>query len=301
MTPAERASRSSGREDGLARPPAPQRIVSLLPATTDVIVALGLSDRLVGRSFECTGPAEVLAVPPVTVDLLSHASTSREIDEAVRAAAAGGTSSSSVDIELLQSLDPDVILTQDLCDVCAIPAASLTDLGVPLVRTHPHTLADVEEMIVEVATALGVAERGRQVAADMRARIDAVRRRSAGTAQRRVVVAEWIDPPFTAGHWIPEMVEAAGGVDLLGEAGGRSRETTWDAVRSAQPDLVILAPCGLDAERARAEFAAIDETLPCPVVAIDADRLTAAPAPSLAEGIEVLADLLHGVGPAPRS
>jgi iron complex transport system substrate-binding protein len=286
---------STGSTDGLLDGSAsPQRIVSLLPATTEIVVALGLIDRLVGRSFECTGSAEVLAVPAVTVDLLTHATTSRAIDEAVRAAATDGSSSSAVDIELLRRLAPDVILTQDLCEVCAIPAASLVDLEIPLVRTHPHTLAGVADMIIQVATALGVADRGERIAADMLARIARVREEVDGLPRRRVVVAEWIDPPFTAGHWIPEMVAAAGGDDLLGEAGGRSRETTWDAVRAAEPDLVVLAPCGLDAERANAEFSATGETLACPIVAIDADRLTAAPAPSLAEGVERLAELFHG-------
>ena len=292
MSEGERVSDPS--PDGRSSPGAPQRIVSLLPATTEIVVALGLVDRLVGRSFECTGPPDVLAVPPVTVDLLAHASTSAEIDAAVRAAAAGGESSSSVDVGLLRSLAPDVILTQDLCAVCAVPAASLTGLDVPLVRTHPHTLVEVEDMIVQVATALGVEERGRRIAADMHARIDDVRRRYSDGPQRRVVVAEWIDPPFTAGHWIPEMVAAAGGIELLGEAGGRSHATTWDSVRSARPDIVVLAPCGFDAQRARAEFVATGETLDCPVVAIDADRLTAAPGPSLADGVERLAELLHG-------
>ncbi len=272
----------------------PERIVSLLPATTEVVVALGLADRLVGRSFECTGPAEVMAAPAVTVDLIAHAATSHDIDAAVRTAAENGESTSRVDLELLQRLAPDVILTQDLCDVCAVPASALTSLGVPLVRTHPHTLDEVADMVVQVAEALGVPERGARVANDMRERIDRVRERVAHLPPRRVVVAEWIDPPFTAGHWIPEMVAAAGGIELLGTAGGRSRETTWDAVRTAGPELVVLAPCGLDATRARTEFAATGEVLPCPVVAIDAGRLTAAPAPSLAEGVERFAELLHG-------
>jgi iron complex transport system substrate-binding protein len=272
----------------------PERIVSLLPATTEVVVALGLADRLVGRSFECTGPAEVMAAPAVTVDLIAHAATSQDIDAAVRTAAENGEGTSRVDLELLQRLAPDVILTQDLCDVCAVPASALTSLGVPLVRTHPHTLDEVADMVVQVAEALGVPERGARVANDMRERIDRVRERVAHLPPRRVVVAEWIDPPFTAGHWIPEMVAAAGGIELLGTAGGRSRETTWDAVRTAGPELVVLAPCGLDATRARTEFAATGEVLPCPVVAIDAGRLTAAPAPSLAEGVERFAELLHG-------
>jgi iron complex transport system substrate-binding protein len=280
----------------LGAPAVPGRIVSLLPATTEVVVALGLADRLVGRSFECTGPPEVLAAPAVTVDLIAHAATSQDIDVAVRAAAANGQGTSRVDLGRLEQLAPDVILTQDLCDVCAVPASSLASLGVPLLRTHPHTLDQVADMVVQVAEALGVLERGVRVATDMRERIDRVRERVAHRRPRRVVVAEWIDPPFTAGHWIPEMVAAAGGIELLGTAGGRSRETTWDAVRAAGPELVVLAPCGLDAGRARAEFAAVGPELDCPVVAIDADRLTAAPAPSLAEGVERFAELLHGDG-----
>jgi iron complex transport system substrate-binding protein len=276
---------------------APRRIVSLLPATTEIVVALGLADRLVGRSFECTGPAEVMDATVVTVDLIAHATTSQDIDAAVRSAASNGEGTSRVDLELVEQLAPDVILTQDLCDVCAVPASALTPLGVPLVRTHPHTLAEVADMIVRIAEELGVRERGVRVADDMRERIERVRQRVARLAPRRVVVAEWIDPPFTAGHWIPEMVAAAGGVELLGTAGGRSHATTWDAVRAVDPELVVLAPCGLDASRARSEFAATGEQLPCPVVAIDADRLTAAPAPSLAEGVERLAALLHGLSP----
>ena len=272
---------------------APQRIVSLLPASTDIVVALGLADRLVGRSFECTGPDEVLATPAVTTDLLGAATTSREIDDAVRAAATSGSGTSSVDLDRIAALGPDVILTQDLCDVCAVPAASLTSLGVPLVTTHPHTLEGIAESIVTIATALGVKERGERVADEMRRRIEAVRRRVADRPRRRVVVAEWIDPPFVAGHWIPEMVAAAGGDDPLGVAGGRSTPTTWDAIRAEEPELVILAPCGLDATRATQEFAATGERLDCPVVAIDADRLTAGPGPSVAEGVERIADLLH--------
>lgn len=272
----------------------PERIVSLLPATTEIVVALGLADRLVGRSFECTGSDEVMAVPAVTIDRIAAATTSQEIDAAVRDAAAAGVGTSTLDRELLEQLAPDVILTQDLCDVCALPAASLTGLGVPLVRTHPHTLEEVATTIEQIATALGVPERGVAVAEQMRRRIASVREQVARLPVRRVVVAEWIDPPFTAGHWIPEMVAAAGGIELLGTAGGRSRETTWDTIRSVQPELVVLAPCGLDARRARSEFAAAGVQLACPTVAIDADRLTAAPAPSLAHGVARLAALLHG-------
>jgi len=272
----------------------PQRIVSLLPATTEIVVALGLSDRLVGRSFECTGPEEVMATPAVTIDRIADATTPQEIDAAVRAAAASGEGTSTIDLALLERLAPDVILTQDLCDVCAVPANALTTLGVPLVRTHPHTLDEVADMILQVAEALGVEERGAQVAADMRERIDRVRQHVAPLTRRRVVVAEWIDPPFTAGHWIPEMVAAAGGIELLGTAGGRSRVTTWDEVRAAEPEIVVLAPCGLDAARAQKDFGATGQSLSCPVVAIDADRLTAAPAPSLAAGVERFAELLHG-------
>jgi iron complex transport system substrate-binding protein len=270
------------------------RIVSLLPAATDVVVALGLTEQLVGRSFECTGPDPVAELPAVTVDLLAGATSSADIDAAVRAAAAAGTGTSQVDLGLLARLAPDVILTQDLCDVCAVPAASLTGLGVPLVRSQPHTLAEVADTVVRIARALGVEARGREVAEEMRARIDAVRHRVAGRAPRRVVLVEWLDPPFTAGHWIPEMIAAAGGVELLGTAGARSVPTTWDAVRAARPELVVLAPCGFDEARTETEFAAVGVELACPTVVIDADRLTARPSPLLAAGVERLAELFHG-------
>jgi len=272
------------------------RIVSLLPAATDVVVALGLSDQLVGRTFECTGPDPVASVPAVTIDLLAGLTSSSEIDGAVRAASLAGTGTSQVDRGLLESLEPDIILTQDLCDVCAVPASALVGLDVPLVRSQPHTLGEVADAVVRIAVALGVEERGRAVAADMLSRIEAVRARVRDREPRRVVVVEWLDPPFTAGHWIPEMVAAAGGVELLGVAGARSVPTTWDAVRAAGPELVVLAPCGFDEERTHAEFGALSVELPCSTVVIDADRLTARPSPLLAEGVERLADLLHGPG-----
>lgn len=269
------------------------RIVSLLPAATDVVVALGLADQLVGRTFECTGPDPVPDVPAVTIDLLAGLTSSSDIDEAVRAASVAGTGTSRIDRELLDRLAPDIILTQDLCDVCAVPASALAGIDVPLVRSQPHTLAEVADAVVRIAVGLGAESAGLAVAADMLARIDAVRTRVRDRPVRRVVVVEWLDPPFTAGHWIPEMVTAAGGLELLGVAGARSVPTTWDAVRAVEPDLVVLAPCGFDEARTHAEFAALGIELPCPTVVIDADRLTARPSPKLAEGVERLADLLH--------
>lgn len=268
------------------------RIVSLLPAATDIVVALGLTDQLVGRSFECTGPDPVADVPAVTIDLLAGITSSADIDAAVRAASETGAGTSQVDVALLARLAPDVILTQDLCDVCAVPASSLVGLDVPLIRSQPQTLVEVADTVVRIAVALGVAERGRMVADDMLARIEAVRARTRTRTQRRVVLVEWLDPPFTAGHWIPEMIAAAGGVDLLGVTGARSVPTTWDAVRDVRPELVVLAPCGFDEPRTHAEFAALDVELACPTVVIDSDRLTARPSPLLAEGVERLAELL---------
>lgn len=268
------------------------RIVSLLPAATDIVVALGLTDRLVGRSFECTGPDPVADVPEVTIDLLAWIESSADIDAAVRTASAAGTGTSQVNFKMLEQLAPDIILTQDLCDVCAVPASSLVGIDVPLIRSQPQTLTEVADAVIRIAIALGVEERGRVVAGDMLARIEAVRSRFRERAPRRVVLVEWLDPPFTAGHWKPEMIAAAGGVDLLGVAGSRSVSTTWDAVRNADPELVVLAPCGFDEQRTYAEFAALGVELACPTVVIDADRLTARPSPLLAEGVERLAELL---------
>jgi iron complex transport system substrate-binding protein len=270
------------------------RIVSLLPSATEIVADLGLVGSLVGRSHECQWPREVLTIPVVSSSRIDSAVLDgRQIDEAVRTALEKGEALYAVDGGLLASLRPDVIITQDLCKVCAVSGAEIADVGAKVISLGPRTLSEVAESVRYLARELGVADRGEELAGAMIRRIERVRQAVAGKKRPRVFVAEWIDPPFACGHWIPEMVQAAGGDEVMGRAGERSVPTTWDAVRAAQPELVIAAPCGFDEERSAREAAGIAGD--CPVVAVDADRYFVRPAPSLARGVEILARIFHGV------
>ena len=269
------------------------RIVSLLPSATEIVADLGLVSSLVGRSHECQWPEAVRDVPVVSASHIDSAALDgRQIDEAVRDAVAKGEALYAVDGELLSALRPDVILTQDLCRVCAVSGDDLADTGARIITLGPRTLAEVADSVRRLGDELGVPERGTAVADEMLQRIDRVRAAVSGRQRPRVFVAEWIDPPFACGHWIPEMVEAAGGEEVMGRAGQRSVRTTWDAVRAAKPELIVAAPCGFDEERSAREAESINAG--CPVVAVDAVRYFVRPAPSLARGVEILARIFHG-------
>jgi iron complex transport system substrate-binding protein len=271
------------------------RIVSLLPSATEIVADLGLLDSLVGRSHECQWPEDVRSVPVVSASRIDSAALSgRQIDEAVRGAVEKGEALYAVDGELLAALRPDVIITQDLCKVCAVSGAEIAEVGAKVISLGPRTLSEVAASVLFLASKLGVDDRGIAVAGKMLERIEAVRQAAREKRRLRVFVAEWIDPPFACGHWIPEMVEAAGGEEVLGRAGERSAQTTWEDVRAARPELVVAAPCGFDEERAAREAESID--VGCPVVAVDADRYFVRPAPSLARGVEILARIFHGQG-----
>lgn len=268
------------------------RVVSLLPSATEIVADLGLADCLVGRSHECNWPEAVRSVPVVSASRVdSWKLSGRQIDEAVRHAVASGGALYAVDAGLLADLRPDVIITQDLCRVCAASGEDFEAVSARVISLGPRTLAEVAESVRHLARELGVAERGRELAGVMMERIESVRRAVQGRRRPRVFVAEWIDPPFACGHWIPEMVEAAGGDEVLGRAGRRSVRTTWEAVCAAEPELVIAAPCGYDEVRAAREAESID--VGCPVVPVDADRYFVRPAPSLACGVEILAGIFH--------
>jgi iron complex transport system substrate-binding protein len=200
----------------------------------------------------------------------------------------------AIDRALLEALQPDLILTQNLCAVCAVSADKISELcatDVEVVALDARTLAEIEEGILSLADLLGVAARGCTVVAEMEAKIAAVRRRVAGAPARSVFVAEWLEPPYAAGHWIPEMVEIAGGREILGHAGAPSYPTSWETVREARPELVVIAPCGFDHARAGRE--ATLPPLACRTVAVDSNAYYARPAPRLADGIAQLAFLVH--------
>jgi iron complex transport system substrate-binding protein len=267
------------------------RVVSLLPSATEIVGDLGLASLLVGRSEECDRPAGVAGLPVVSAARIDLSTLpSDQVDDAVRAAIADGRSLYAVDAELLESLAPDLLLTQDLCAVCAVSSGELCDTGVPTLSLDPRTLDEVAESCVTVADALGVRSRGEALADRMRAELEEVRERVAGRPRPRVFVAEWVDPPYAPGHWLPELVELAGGECVLGTAGEHSIRTSWDDVRALEPELVVLAPCGYDADRAAREPL---PPLDAAVVAVDANAFYARPAPALALGARQLAHLFH--------
>jgi iron complex transport system substrate-binding protein len=272
------------------------RICSLVPSATEIVAALGLGDCLVAVSAECDFPPEVRRLPAVSASRVETSTLSSvAIDRAVRGALAEGRSLYAVDADLIEELAPDVVLTQDLCAVCAVASgevAGLCAVAAEIVSVDAGTLAEIEASVLRLAERLGVPDRGRAVVEEMRAKIEAVRAGVAGAPRRRVFVAEWLDPPYAAGHWVPEMVELAGGRDVLGRAGASSYATSWDAVLEHDPELVVLAPCGFDHRRAAREAMSVP-AFACRVVAVDANAYFARPAPRVADGIAQLAFLIH--------
>jgi len=271
------------------------RICSFLPSATEIIADLGLIDSLVGVSDECRWPPEVVGKPVVTTARIDAASmSSLEIDDAVRASVHDGHSLYAVDAELVAELAPDLIVTQDLCSVCAVSSGELATacpVDVDVLSLDPGTLTEVADSIRVLAHRLGAAARGRDLAAAMLTEIGRTAALVRDERRRRVFFAEWIEPPFCAGHWLPEMIELAGGEDVLGRPGEPSYSTTWADVVASAPELVIVGPCGFGAEEAAARAEQLD--LPCPAVAVDGDAYYSRPGPRLAAGVRQLAHLLH--------
>lgn len=278
--------------------------MSLLPAATDIVAELGLLGDLVGRTHECDWPAEVSTVPVVTAtgidqDVLS----SKEISTAV-----GGHRGSAiydVDTALLARLAPDVVLTQDLCDVCAVSyrrvteAVRVLDSGPRVLSLEPRTLDEVVGCLHTVATALGTTA-APQVSA-LLARLDAVRAEVAGLPRPRVAAIEWLDPVWPAGHWVPDQITCAGGTPLLAAPGEHTTPVAWQAVLDARPDVVLLLPCGFPPERTMAELDLLTRLpgwadLPR-VWVLDGPAHYNRPGPRVVRGAEVLARVLHDVGP----
>jgi iron complex transport system substrate-binding protein len=271
------------------------RICSLLPSATEIVAELDLVESLVGISEECDWPPEVRDLPIVTASRVDTTRlTGLEIDKAVRAALGDGRPLYAIDRELLEAIRPDLILTQNLCAVCAVAADHVSELcatDAEVVALDAHTLTEIEGRILSLADLLSVSARGRSVVAEMEAKIAAVRACVADAPSRSVFVAEWLEPPYAAGHWIPEMVAIAGGRDVLGQAGAPSYPTSWETVSEARPELVVVAPCGFDHKRAARE--ATLPPLACRAVAVDSNAYYARPAPRLADGIAQLAFLIH--------
>ena len=285
------------------------RLVSLLPSATEIVYSLGLGDQLAGVTFECDEPASARAEKTIVVGGLdTRGMTPREIDDYVRGRLAAGGDLYTLHEQALAGLQPDLILTQDLCRVCALPSgqveAALTYLGCQarVLTLDPRTLDEVLDSIHAVAQAAGVPARAGRLVAGLRARLAAVAARVAGRPRPKVAVVEWVDPPFTAGHWVPGLVTAAGGTPVAGRAGEPSVAATWAEIAAAAPEMVVVAPCGYHLPGAAEQAQIAARELPgVPVWAIDADGIIVRPGPRLVTGVEALAALLHpGVAaPAP--
>jgi iron complex transport system substrate-binding protein len=285
------------------------RVVSLLPAATEIVAALGRSDWLVGVSHECDWPPEVCRKPQVTRCAIEAGLPSAEVDRRVRETLAATGTLYTLDEALLRRLEPEVILTQRLCDVCAVGYGSVAALaatlpGPPrLVNLEPSCLDDILADIRRVAAALAARDAGEAVVASLQARVEAVRSRAAQAVQRPgCVLLEWIDPPFCSGHWGPELVEIAGGVELLGRAGEPSRRVAWESVWAARPEVLVLACCGYPVERTLRDLPILQsypgwEMLPAVragrVYAVDASSYFTRPGPRVVDSLEILAEILH--------
>ena len=282
------------------------RIVSLLPSTTEILFALGAGEEVVGVTFECDHPAQARERRIVSTSAMPAGLSSAEIDAFVVAAMRAGEDLYHLDEGALAGLDADLVVTQDLCAVCAVDVSVVDDalahLGctAEVLTIDPHTLEEVLASVAVLGRATGREEAADRLVLDLRTRLEAVAPQRAGSPPR-VLVLEWTDPPFAPGHWVPEMVTLAGGVPALGTAGEKSVRVTWDQVRESRPDLVVCAPCGFhldDAAALAADVVASGE-LPegVPVWAVDANASWARPGPRLVDGIEALARIVDpGLG-----
>jgi iron complex transport system substrate-binding protein len=271
-----------------------------LPAATEITYALGAGADLVGRSHECDYPPQVRSLPVVSKPALPLEGLSQhEIDRAVSAHLATGESLYQVDELLLDELRPDLVFTQDLCQVCA---PSGNELGRALselshqpqvLSLTPRNLAEIEENIVAIGDATGRAEAARQLVSENRERVRNVVSAVSGATARRVAFLEWTEPLFCAGHWVPEMVSAAGGDDPLGQPGADSQRMTWDDVAASSPEMIIVAPCGYGLKDAIAVANRLPRVIDAEIYAVDANAYFARPGPRVAEGMELLAHLFH--------
>jgi iron complex transport system substrate-binding protein len=291
------------------------KIASLLPSATEIVYALGLGDDLVGVTDECDYPADAVTKPVISRSALPQGriQTPREIDEAVRAKVASGSDTDGqlyvLDTELLRRERPDVILTQDLCRVCAVPSGqvkqALDTIGLPeaeVVSLDPHTLDEVVAQIGAVGAILDRADRAAAITESMRDRIAKVRETAKRVPTVSVFALEWSDPPFAAGHWVPDMIEAVGGTPLLAEKGQPSREVAWHEVRVAAPEVTVFMPCGYYLEEAedeadsflgQADFADTPAVRNGNTFAVDATSFFSRPGPRIVDGLEILAWAVH--------
>jgi iron complex transport system substrate-binding protein len=279
------------------------RIVSLVPSATEMLFALGLGDEVVAVTHECDYPQDVIELPKVTRNALPEGLSAAETDAAVKERTLAGESIYELDVELLHELEPDLIVTQALCTVCAVSyddvrrIAQTMDSSPQVLSLDPRTVGEVLGDARTIAQATGRKDAAVELVGDAARRIDRIRLATRELKRPRVAALEWLDPPFVAGHWTPQLIDYAGGEDVIGLPGEHSLESTWEAVALAQPDIVIVMPCGYDAELAYREAEMHREQLSSlgagEVVAVDAAAYFSRPGPRIVDGLELLARILH--------
>jgi iron complex transport system substrate-binding protein len=279
------------------------RIASLVPSATETLFALGVGDEVIAVTHECDHPPGVQELPHLTRSVIPEGLSPGEIDAAVLERTQRGEAIYELDEDRLADLDPDLIVTQELCAVCAVSYDDVVEVAQRLpsqprvIALDPRTLGEVLGDVRTLAEATDRRDAGVDVVQDAAARIDRVRVAVRGAERPRVAALEWLDPVYVAGHWTPQLIEYAGGEDVLGRAGEHSEVRTWEEVAAAAPDVVVVMPCGYDAPRALEEARAHAEQLAAlgagQVVAVDAAAYFSRPGPRLIDGMELLAHVLH--------
>jgi len=275
------------------------RIISLVPNGTEILFAVGAGNLVVGVSHECDYPAEALTRPILTGSALTPGMRSAEVDKAVSAQVGSGESLYTLDESRIAELAPDLIVTQQLCPVCAVSTEQVDGAIQPLPRCpdvlslDPKTLADVMADIRRIGEVTGRTAEAEALVRDLVRRLDAVRARVQGRPRPRVAALEWLDPPFAGGHWVPEMIEIAGGTDVFAKPGDHSARLTWEQVREADPDILVVMPCGYDEAGAAAQLALLGDRsdLRGRMFPVDANGCFSRPGPRLVDGIERLAQI----------
>ncbi len=279
------------------------RIASLVPSATEMLFALGLGDSVVAVTHECDYPPAVASLPQLTRTVLPSGLEAAEIDLAVKATVAEGRALYELDEELLERLEPDLIVTQAICQVCAVSYEDVVSVAARLpgsprvVQQDPSTLGEMLDDVVLLAEAAGIADEGRELRGELEGRLAAVRGAVSEAGRPRVIALEWLDPPFVGGHWLPEMISIAGGEDVAGPPGLKSPEVRWGELTGLGADVVVAMPCGWYVEDARRQaiehWARIEGLGATRVFAVDAASSFSRPGPRLVDGVELLAHLFH--------
>lgn len=279
------------------------RIASLVPSATEMLFALGLGGNVVGVTHECDYPPEATELPQLTATVLPPGLDAGEIDAAVKEVVGEGRALYTLDEERLAGLDPDLIVTQAVCEVCAVSYEDVVAVAARLpshprvLQQDPSTLGEVLEDVSRLGEAAGIPERAAAVRAELEGRLEAVRKAVAGAPRPRVLALEWLDPPFLGGHWVPEMIELAGGEDIVGQAGQKSPQVEWKQLQDLDPDVVVSMPCGWYLEDSRGQALEhrerLDQLGARQLFAVDAASTFSRPGPRLVDGVELLAHLFH--------